>query len=283
MTAAAQTRARRPQSRATFGSVLGELLITAGAVILLYVVWQVWIGDVIYGASHAAKAEELSREWAAIPTEQLPPPVPVPAPEGSEPPADGSEPPADGAEPPAAEQPDAPGAQVAYEPVVLPKPADREVFGALHVPRWGDDYRVAIAGGVTRAGTLDTIGVGYYLDTEMPGEVGNVGLAAHRTTFGKPFADLQNLRVGDPIVIETEVGWYTYRFRTFEYVTPDEYDVLADVPQAPEAPAGERYLTMTSCSPRFSLAERIVAYAVFDSFLPRATGETPRALAEELI
>ncbi|GAB3269722.1 class E sortase [Microbacterium lacusdiani] len=251
-TGAMRRRDERPRSRATFASVLGELLITAGAIILLYVVWQLWIGDVIYGSSHAAKAEELSREWAEIPAAELPP-LPEPAEDGG------------------------------YEPVVLPQPADREVFGALYVPRWGDDYRVSIAGGVTRAGTLDTIGVGHYLDTEMPGDVGNFGLAAHRTTFGKPFADLQNLRIGDPIVIETEAGWYTYRFRTLEYVQPHEYDVLADVPQAPEVPAGERYITMTSCSPRFSLAERIVAYGVFDSFLPRGAGGTPPALTEELI
>lgn len=234
--------------------MLGEILMTLGAVVLLYVVWQIWIGDVIYGASHQAQAEERSQQWAAA--------APEPAPSPTVDPDDGS---------------------TWYEPVIRPQPADREIFANLYVPRWGSDYRTPIAGGVTRAGTLDTIGVGHYLDTEMPGDVGNFGLAAHRTTFGKPFADLQNLRVGDPIVIETKDGWYTYRFRTLEYVTPSEYDVLADVPQAPDTPAGERYITMTSCSPRFSLAERIVAYGVFESYLPRSEGEQPPALTEELI
>ncbi|GAA3663285.1 class E sortase [Microbacterium marinilacus] len=243
-----ERRRVRRRGRATVGSVLGEILVTLGVVMLLYGAWQLWIGDVLYGASHGAQAQELSREWATAPIE------PAPEPEDGE-----------------------------AEPVVLPQPADREVFGNLYVPRWGSDYRVPIAGGVTRAGTLDTIGVGHYLDTEMPGEVGNFGLAAHRTTFGKPFADLQNLRVGDPIVIETEAGWYTYRFRTLEYVQPDEYEVLADVPQAPDVEPGERYITMTSCSPRFSLAERIVAYGVFESFLPRAADAAPPALTEELI
>lgn len=229
--------------------MLGEILVTLGAVILLYVLWQIWIGDVIYASQHNAQAAEKSREWAQIES-------PEPAPE----PTEGT-----------------------YEPVVLPQPADREEFGVMHVPRWGDDYAVTIAGGVTRAGTLDQIGIGHYLDTEMPGDVGNFGLAAHRTTFGKPFANLQNLRVGDPIVVETEVGWYTYRFRTLEYVQPGEYDVLADVPQAPEVPKGERYITLTTCSPRFAMTERLVGYGVFESFLPRSTGETPPALTEELI
>jgi sortase A len=228
--------------------VLGEILVTLGVVILLYVLWQIWIGDVLYSSQHNAEAAEQSREWAQVEA----PPAPEPA-----------------AGP--------------YEPVVLPQPADREVFANLYVPRWGDDYRVRIAGGVTRAGTLDKIGIGHYLDTEMPGEVGNFGLAAHRTTFGAPFANLQSLRIGDPIVIETEAGWYTYRFRTLEYVPPSAYDALADVPRAPDAPAGERYITLTSCSPRFAMTERIVAYGAFESFLPRASGETPPALTEELI
>ncbi|MEL5990991.1 class E sortase [Microbacterium phosphatis] len=246
-----ERRAARPRSRATFASMLGEILLTAGVVILLYVLWQVWIGDVIYSSQHNAQGAKQSHEWSLIEPTEL-----APAPEPSE---------------------------GAYEPLVLPEPVDTEVFALMRVPRWGDDYAVNIAGGTSRAGTLDHIGIGHYLDTEMPGEVGNFGLAAHRTTFGKPFSDLQSLRIGDPIVIETKEGWYTYRFRTLEYVSPDAYDVLADVPQAPEVPAGERYITLTSCSPRFAMTERIVAYGVFESYLPRSTGETPPALTEELL
>ena len=54
----------------------------------------------------------------------------------------------------------------------------------------------------------------------MPGEPGNFAVAAHRTTYGKPFNRIADLRLNDPIVIETQDGWYTYRFRTLEYVTP---------------------------------------------------------------
>ena len=39
-------RRERPRSRATFASVLGELLLTAGVVVLLFVAWQMWIGDI---------------------------------------------------------------------------------------------------------------------------------------------------------------------------------------------------------------------------------------------
>ncbi|MET0812263.1 MAG: sortase, partial [Microbacterium sp.] len=74
------------------------------------------------------------------------------------------------------------------------------------------------------------------------------------------------------IVVETPDGWYTYRFRTLEYVTPDRVDVLLPVPQAPDVPAGMQYITLTSCSPMYSMTERIVAFGVFDSFTPRSDG-----------
>ncbi len=221
------------------------MLITAGVITLLYVVWQLWIGDMIYGAERNATGQELSQTWAQ---EYVPP-------------ADAPVEPAPGEAP------------VTAEPIILPEPADAEEFGVMHIPRFGSEYAVPMAGGVTRARTLDPIGIGHYPGTSMPGEPGNFAVAAHRTTWGKPFNRIAELQVGDAIVVETEGGWYTYRFRTLEYVTPDQVEVLLPVPQALDVPAGTAYMTMTSCSPMYSLAERIVAYSVFESFTPRSAGE----------
>lgn len=243
---------QKPRRRTSVVGVIGELLITAGVITLLYVVWQLWVGDIIYGVQRNAVAEERSQQWAQ---EYI-----VPTPGTTEP---------------------EPAGPVDAEPVVLPEPADAEVFGVMRIPRFGTDYVRDIAGGVSRARTLDDIGIGHYPGTKMPGEVGNFALAAHRTTFSAPFNRIAELRVNDPIVIETPDGWYTYRFRTLEYVTPNEVEVLLPVPQAMDVPAGTAYLTMTSCSPMFSLAERIVAYSVFDSFTPRTAGE-PASLTEGL-
>lgn len=229
--------------------MIGELLITAGVVMLLYVAWQLWIGDVIYGAERNEQGSAMSQEWAQA---EPAPPVTTPDPETGE---------------------------ETFVSPVLEEPSDGERFGVMHVPRWGDDYMMPMAGGVSRPVTLDPIGIGHYPGTEMPGQIGNFALAGHRTTFGKPFADIASLRVGDAIVIETAEGWFTYRFRTLEYVRPDEVDVLLDVPQRPDVPANGAYITLTACSPRFSLAERIVAYGIFDSFQPRAAGE-PASLTE---
>ncbi|MFB8146224.1 class E sortase [Microbacterium sp. NPDC056003] len=242
-----RSRARAPQRTSVVG-VLGELLITAGVIVLLYVVWQLWVGDLIYGAERNATGHELSQEWAAAY--------------------------------PGTNEPDdaAPDEPVTAEPIILDEPGDGERFGVMHIPRFGADYAVPMAGGVSRPVTLDPIGIGHYPGTSMPGEAGNFAVAAHRTTWGKPFNRIADLRVGDAIVVETEDGWYTYRFRTLEYVTPDEVEVLLPVPQKLDVPAGTSYITMTSCSPMYSLAERIVAYGVFESFTPRSAGE-PASLA----
>jgi sortase A len=249
-------KASRRRRRVSVFGVLGELLITAGVLTLLYVGWQLWIGDLIYGAQRNAAGQEISEEWAQ---EYV-----APAPSETA--------------PTETEAPDA-EAPVAVEPVILPEPADAEVFGIMHIPRFGADYQVPMAGGVSRARTLDPIGIGHYPGTKMPGEVGNFAVAAHRTTYGKPFNRIAELHVNDAIIIETADGWYTYRFRTLEYVTPSEVEVLLPVPQVQDAPPGSRYITLTSCSPMFAMTERIVAYGVFESFTPRADG-APAALTD---
>lgn len=252
MTAHAETqpraRHRRRRPRATVTSVLGELLLTAGVIVLLFVAWQMWIGDLIIGAQSNEKGQEISAQWA----EQEAP------------------------EPPAVVETD--DGSTWYEPPLIEHPAAGEAMAQLRIPRFGDDYNVTIAGGTTRPITLDHGWVGVYDDSKMPGEVGNFSVAGHRTTWGAPLNRMDKLKVGDAIVVETADGWYTYRFRTLEYVQPTQTDVLLDVPQIAGVETGERYMTLTACSPLYSLAERIVGYAVFEGFQPRAEG-APDSLA----
>lgn len=242
-------RRQRPRSRATFASVLGELLLTAGVIVLLFVAWQMWIGDIIISAQKNDEGAAVSQALAQADPPALPPVV-----EGD----DGT---------------------TAYVPPVPAAPADAQWFGQMHIPRFGADYNFGIFGGTSRARTLDQQGIGIYTNSKMPGEVGNFSLAGHRTTWGKPFNQLDKLQLNDAIVVETPDGWYTYRFRTLEYVKPSQTDVLADVPQMPEQQTGEQYITLTACSPLYSLAERIVAYGVFEGFQPRAEGP-PTALTD---
>ena len=82
-----------------------------------------------------------------------------------------------------------------------------------------------------------------------------------------------NLRLGDPIYIETAEGWYTYRFRSVEYVWPTEFEVINPFPRLEGVPGEDQILTLTTCHPKdFGSAERAIAYAVFDTFEPTGSG-----------
>lgn len=236
-------RTRRPRPRISVLSILGEVLITLGVVVLLYVSWQMWIGDLIIGSQKHAEAESLVEQWQSAPA-----PIPSATPD---------------ADP-----------TVPAEPVipVQAEPEHGTQFGVMYVPRFGADWKFTIAAGVTRPDILDRGEIGHYPETAMPGDIGNTVYAAHRWTSGAPFDPIDRLVIGDAIVIQTPDGWYTYRFRTLEYVQDTEVDVLAPVPQQPTLAADERYLTLTSCAPKLNMLERIIAYAVFEEFTPTSDG-----------
>ncbi|MGH9244774.1 MAG: sortase [Acidimicrobiales bacterium] len=97
-------------------------------------------------------------------------------------------------------------------------------------------------------------GAGHYLDTALPCEPGNVGIAGHRTTYGRPFHDLDLLRPGSKIVLETPVGSCTYEVDTDPWITtPDDVAVLAS--------SGTPFLTLTTCHPKGSARQRLIVQA----------------------
>ncbi|QEE62462.1 class E sortase [Salinibacterium sp. dk2585] len=252
---------QRARPRASVGlaiiGVLGELFLTAGVLVLLFLGWQLWLNDIIVGNEQRDAAIEFSEDLANE--------APAPADKDEEPvdPVDPGEP---------------------GEPVSTVAPVTNEAFATLFVPRFGADYVRKIGEGVGLTAVLnrEDLGVGHYPSTQLPGEVGNFALAAHRTTWGKPFAEIGELQLGDKIYVQTVDGWYTYAFRNLEYVLPTGTGVLEPVPQAPGIEvAGERFITLTSCNPRFSAAERIIAYGVLESWQPASAG-MPAELAAVL-
>jgi sortase A len=97
-------------------------------------------------------------------------------------------------------------------------------------------------------------GVGHYPNTPLPGEEGNVAIAGHRTTYGRPFHNLDRLKPGDEIVLETPVGTHTYR------ISRDPY-VVANTDWAPIAQTPEPTLTLTTCHPKGSAKQRLIVKA----------------------
>lgn len=234
---------KRPRTASTKGQrrrlsvvgVLGELLITAGVLVLLFLGWQQWLGDIIVGNQLYGQSVHQSQEWikAAGPTKA----------------------PADPAAP----------------PVMSASLANGKNFGILYVPRFGADYARPIAQG-TGLAVLNKGNLGHYPTTQMPGAVGNFMVASHRKAYGGDLEHINDLRVGDHIFVGTADGWYQYTFRNLQFVKPTDVAVLDPVPDQPGLQPGDRVITLQSCNPFFSTAERIMAYGTFDTFYPIAGG-----------
>lgn len=251
-------RPRRPKTgKITLVGVLGEVLITAGILVLLFLGWQLWWNDMIMANSQSDAASQISQDFIAQNT-AAPKPVSTVDPDQ----------PANVA-----------GPSDYGSPIVAAAPANAQAFAVLYVPRFGADYHRTIAEG-TGHDVLNSnrLGIGHYSDTEMPGEVGNFAVAAHRSAFGGGMHLINELQLGDAIYVQTADGYYTYRYRDTEYVAPSQVQVLASVPNNPNTGAVDRLITLTSCNPLYSTAERIIAYGVLESWQPLSAG-APTELA----
>ncbi|MFK4036434.1 class E sortase [Nonomuraea wenchangensis] len=130
----------------------------------------------------------------------------------------------------------------------------------LSIPRLGPGYRYAIVEGVG-ADQLRK-GPGHYPGSALPGQVGNFVVSGHRTTYAAPFNRLDELERGDEIVVDAREARYTYRVTSQDVVEPDEVDVLAPVPGKPDIRPIRAYITLSTCHPEFSAAQRLIVYGV---------------------
>lgn len=216
---------------------LGQTLVTAGLVILLFVVYQVWVTDLMTAQRQGELSEELQEGWGDDPTVSVP------------------------------------GAPAAPIDAVVGQP-----FAVVHIPRLGENYaRVVVEG--TGTGELAQ-GPGHYVGTAMPGEQGNFAVAGHRVGRGSPFLDLDQLRPGDPVVVETADTWYVYRvlgnptsgdvgtdssgIPGMHVVRPADVDVIAPTPGTAGSSASGAYLTLTTCHPKYSARQRLIVHAQLD-------------------
>lgn len=146
---------------------------------------------------------------------------------------------------------DTPGAVEAFESRQIP---ESHPITRLVIPKLGVDTVVV-------SGTSDealAAGAGHYTQTPLPGSPGNVAIAGHRTTYGKPFADLDRLEPGDRVELQTPVGSYVYEMiPPFDghanpwVIEPTDWSVIA----ATDEPT----LTLTTCHPKRSDRQRLVA------------------------
>jgi LPXTG-site transpeptidase (sortase) family protein len=206
--------------------VLGELLITLGVLLGLFVVYSLWWTDVVADQSADSEAARIRQSWAA-------------------PPVAGT-----GAD----ARPPAPRVYRAGDGV-----------GFLHIPRLGKGYEVLIRMG-TGTDVLNEGVAGVYqrpYAAAMPwAGSGNFAMAAHRDGHGAKFHDLPELVPGDRVVVETRYTWYVYTVdRTLQQTSKYDVDVTAPVPTESGYHRPGRYLTLTTCTPAYTSRYRMAVWA----------------------
>lgn len=265
---------RRSPARRSFSitQFLGELLLTMGVVVLLFAFYESYWTNIASGRLQEEKASALEQAWGET--------------EDSE----------------------------RVNPRQRLTPELGEAFARMYIPAFGSDFQFAIVEGTDDADLL--AGPGRYVDSQMPGEAGNFAVAGHRVGKGAPFNDLGNLEVCDAIVVETQSEWVTYRVlpidssgevrrseagrcltpEQVERVTTGEYsgvqgrhitlpgaiEVIDPVPGrlAAVTEGLEGMVTLTTCHPQFSNAERMIIHAMEVESTPKTAGERPAVLEE---
>ncbi len=136
-----------------------------------------------------------------------------------------------------------------------------DIFGRIYIPRIEEKYVRLVAEGTRWHPVLNEIGIGHYTKTQMPGEVGNFAVAAHRGGFGGAFRDIHRIKTGDHIYVETSEAWYDYEYRQTLIVEPTQIDVIDKVPVGMDgAHEGGKYMTLTSCEPVYVNTYRIIVW-----------------------
>ncbi|RFU42136.1 class E sortase [Actinomadura logoneensis] len=204
---------------------LGELCITAGLILLLFVTYELWGTGRYTHEQQDRLGKEMMRSWGSA---------------GS--------------------------GKVTTERVSLGKG-----LAMIRIPKLGASYRYVVIEGVSLADLRK--GPGHYPGTQLPGEVGNFVVSGHRTTYSAPFNRIGRLTRGDEIDIDTRDGKYVYRITDKRVVDPTDVEVTAPVPFHPGARPTKRMITLTTCHPLYSAAERLIVFGELSAQYPRVTGK----------
>lgn len=207
---------------------LGSSLITLGLLMFLFVGYQLW-GTGIEEAQSQNKLENRFSEIAILSSATSSTSL---APSNSEPPVTTT------LAPP--------------EPIVV---NEGDPIAIIDMPTIGvTKYVVA---GVQTADLKK--GPGHYPGTPFPGELGNASIAGHRTTYGEPFRHLDDLNIGDPIIITDLMGrQFTYLVTNQQIVGATDSWVVATTDRT------KAFLTLTTCHPEFSAKQRLIISAELD-------------------
>jgi sortase A len=133
--------------------------------------------------------------------------------------------------------------------VLRHRPLKGDAIARLDIPAIGVSEYVVEG---TDTGSLRK-GPGHYPDTPLPGDRGTAAIAGHRTTYGAPFRNIDELEQGQRIVVDTPDGRFIYRVERTKIVDDEDLSVLE--------PVGYRRLMLSACHPLYSAAERVIVFA----------------------
>jgi LPXTG-site transpeptidase (sortase) family protein len=146
-----------------------------------------------------------------------------------------------------------------------PPPGDS--IARLYLPRLGKHW--VVVEGVRQSDI--TYAPGHYPNSAMPGQIGNFSVAGHRSPA--IFWDLDQLQVGDPVVVETKVAFFVYRVTQNLIVRPTQVEVVAPVPGDPRGKPSVAMLTLTTCNPKWDNYQRLIVHAQLERTQSRADGQ----------
>lgn len=221
-------------------TAIGELLMTAGAIIGLFAFWQTYVTDWQVASATTQQIDQFNSTVEAAPNR-------IATDERTD------------------------------EPPALPPTPYGQIIGTLHVPKW--NYMVVPVREGVGSDVLDTGAAGHYPSTAPAGSIGNFSIAAHRRSYGSNFRRIDTLADGDTVVLELKDAWLVYRFQSREIVSPEQSDVILPVPRQPGVAPTERLFTMTTCHPEYGNWERFIVHLQFDHWVPRSAG-IPKEIAE---
>jgi sortase A len=209
-------------------------MIWAGGLIFAFLVYQLWGTDLLANRSQAVAEEELEFVFE----------------QGRNPSTATTVSPGPISTLPSSSAPTTTPTPVPTVRLVQEQPVDEGMpFARIVIPKIS--VEAVVFEGVDRAVLKQ--GPGHMPWTPLPGQPGNAVISGHRTTYGRPFYDLDLLEVGDTISVETSLGIHRYEVREVLIVLPTDVWVTEEKPGA--------WLTLTTCNPRFSARERLVIQA----------------------
>lgn len=99
------------------------------------------------------------------------------------------------------------------------------------------------------------IGAGWMKETTKIGDIGNTALAAHRShTYGRLFNRLDELEIGDPVMISAQGREYHYVVYNKVVVKPTDVSVL-------KRNKRDKILTLITCHPLYKATDRLIIQA----------------------